>query len=101
LRRFRAIAFFFYPAHFPQLVLQFANPLLKLPHLRADPKFDAVIMLDPGVSLGEQAFDLFNIGCRDDAPRLDLRRQRALNVERPVLGDDLLLGSGLGVKIDR
>ena len=75
--------------------------LMKLPHLRADLKFDTLIMLDPTVPLREQALDLFDIRRRDDAARLDVRRQRALDVERPVFGDDLLLGAGVGVEIDR
>lgn len=74
---------------------------MKLPHLRADLKFDTLIMLDPTVPLREQALDLFDIRRRDDAARLDVRRQRALDVERPVFRDDLLLGAGVGVEIDR
>src|SRR5271154_996491 len=60
---------------FPKPVFQFPNPLMKVPHLRADLKFDAVIMLDPTISLDQQVFDLFDIRRRQHAPRLDLRRQ--------------------------
>lgn len=74
---------------------------MKLPHLRTDLKFDMVIVLDPTIPLGQQALDLFDIRRRDHAPRLDARRQRALNVKGPVFRDDLVLGSGLGVEIDR
>ena len=73
-------------------VLQLAKPSLKLPGLRTDAKFDALIMLDPTISLAQQGFDLFDIRRRYHMPGADVRRQRPLNVEGAMLRNDLVFG---------